>query len=98
MLRTVGDAPELAFFATCRLAEQFLPAMAGVESMAVAINPADNSFNTVIELPLWMLRTTRDYSSQLNSFGLQVAAIVTKSFSRAASGVHSICILPLGRD
>jgi hypothetical protein len=47
----MGDALALAFFATCRLAKQFLQATAGVESMTVAINPADNSLIVVIEFP-----------------------------------------------
>jgi nicotinate-nucleotide pyrophosphorylase len=47
----VGDAAALAFLATYRLAEQFLQALAGIASMTVAINPADNSLNVVIELP-----------------------------------------------
>jgi hypothetical protein len=47
----VADALALPFFATCLLAKQFLQAMAGVESMTVAINPADNSLSVVIELP-----------------------------------------------
>jgi len=42
----------MVFLATCRLAEQFLQAMAGVESMTVAISPADNSLIVVIELLL----------------------------------------------
>jgi hypothetical protein len=47
----VADALALPFFATCLLAKQFLQAMAGAESMTVAINPADNSLSVVIELP-----------------------------------------------
>jgi hypothetical protein len=50
----VRDALALAFFATGRLAKQFLQAMAGFESTTVAINPADNSLIMVIELPFWM--------------------------------------------
>jgi hypothetical protein len=88
----------LAFFATCRLASQFLQAMAGVESMTVAINPADNSFILVIELPSWIHKPRRDYPSRVALVWLQGAAIVSKTFSRTASGVHSICILTLDRD
>jgi hypothetical protein len=47
----VADALASAFLATCRLARQFLQAMAGAESKTVAINPADNSLIVVIELP-----------------------------------------------
>jgi hypothetical protein len=80
------------------LAKQYLQAMAGVESMTVTINPADNSLIVVIEIPLWMQQTTRDYPSRVELVWLQGAAIVSKTFSRAASGLHSICILTLGRD
>jgi hypothetical protein len=83
----VGDTLALAFFATCRLAKQFLQAMAGVESMTVAINPADNSLMVVIELLLWMQQTTRDYLWRVELVGLQGAAIVSKNFSGAASGL-----------
>jgi hypothetical protein len=82
----VGDTLALAFFAKCRLAKQFLQAMAGVESMTVAINPADNSLIVVIEPLLWMQQTTRDYPWRVELVGLQGAAIVRKNFSRAASG------------
>ena len=88
----------MAFLATYRLAKQFLQAMAGVESMTVAINPADNSLIVVIELLLWMQQTTRDYLWRVELVWLQGAAIVSKTFSRTASGVHSICILTLDRD
>jgi hypothetical protein len=92
----VGDALALAFFATCRLAKQFLQAMAGIESMTAAINPADNSLSVVIELPRWMQQTTRDYPSLVERVWLQGTAIV--KFLSAASGVHATCILTLGRD
>jgi hypothetical protein len=39
--------------------------MEGVESMTVAINPADHSLIVVIELPFWMQQTTRDYPSRV---------------------------------
>jgi hypothetical protein len=38
--------------------------MVGVESMTVAINPADNSLIVVIERPLWMQQTKRDRCSR----------------------------------
>jgi hypothetical protein len=44
----MADALALAFFAPCRLAKQFLQAVAGVESMTAAISPADNSLIVVI--------------------------------------------------
>jgi hypothetical protein len=59
----MGDALALAVFATCRLAKLFLQAVAGVESMTAAISPADNSLIVVIELPLWIQQTARDYPS-----------------------------------
>jgi hypothetical protein len=74
----VGDALALAFLATCRLAKQFLQAMAGVESMTVAINPADNSLSVVIELPSGIQQTTRDYPLRVELVWLQGAAIVSK--------------------
>jgi hypothetical protein len=74
----VGNELALAFFATWRLAKQFLQAMAGVESMTVAINPADNSLIVVIELLLWMQQTTRDYLSRIELVWLRGAAIVNK--------------------
>jgi hypothetical protein len=80
------------------LAKQLLQAVAGVESMTVAINPVDNSLSVVIELPLWMQQTTRDYPSRVELVWLQGAAIVSKDFWRAASGVQSTCILTLDRD
>jgi hypothetical protein len=60
----MGDALALAFFVACRLAKQFLQAIAGVESMTAAISPADNNLIVVIELPLWMQQTARDYPSR----------------------------------
>ena len=74
----MGDALALAFVATCRLARQFLQAIAGVESMTVAINPADNSLSVVIELPSGTQQTTRDYPSRVELVWLQGAAIVSK--------------------
>jgi hypothetical protein len=68
----------LAFFATCRLAKQFLQAVAGVESMTAAINPADNSLIAVIELLFWMQQTTRCYLSRVELVWLQGSAIVSK--------------------
>jgi ACR3 family arsenite efflux pump ArsB len=73
----VEDALAIVFFATCGLAKQFLQAMAGVESMTVAINPADNSLIVVIELPLGIQQTTRDYPSRVERVWLQGAAIVS---------------------
>jgi hypothetical protein len=74
----------LAIVATFRLAKQLLQALAGVESMTVAINPADNPLIVVIELPLWMQQTTRDCPSRVELVWLQGAAIVSKTFFRAA--------------
>jgi hypothetical protein len=61
----VWDALALAFFATCRLAKQLLQAMAGIESMTVAINPADNSLIVVIDLLLRAQQTTRNHLSRV---------------------------------
>ena len=80
----MGDALLMVFLATCRLAEQFLQAMAGVESMTVAISPADNSLIVVIELPLWIQQIASDYPSRAGC--LHGAAITSNTFSPAASG------------
>src|SRR5258708_16713456 len=80
----MGDALVMVFLATCRLAEQFLQAMAGVESMTVAISPADNSLIVVIELPLWIQQISSDYPSRAGC--LHGAAITSNTFSPPASG------------
>ena len=85
-----GTHAALAFFAACHLAKPFLQAMAGVASMTVAINPADNSLIVVIETSFKMQQTTLHYPARVVLVWLRGAAIVNEISLTCRTGLACV--------